>query len=203
MTIRPKMRTVLFVAGFFLLTVGRGSWAAFDRLDINQPVGPLFGLEIEQDGRLIAPDGDSYTLKRKRFKLRFFLRPGQQILANFSQNDRLYLASKKTKSVESILGTEGTGMAETAGNPDKEIWLTDEAWHYWPAEKGEFCRFDSYKEENDVAVAERTVEKFTQDKPIPFNKIDVIYLVYCDYGEDKATWQSVIKAIDSFKLVFK
>lgn len=203
MTMKLAMRTALFVAGVFLLTIASGSWAALDRPEMKPVTGPLFGLQIEQDDKLIAREGDAYTLKRKRFKIRFFLKKGQQILANFSQNDRLYIAAKKTKSIENILGTEGTGMAETAGNPAKEIWLTDEGWHYWPAEKGEFCRFDSYKEENGVVVGERTVEKFTQDKPVPFNKIDVIYLVYCDYGEDKATWQFVVNAIDSFKLIFR
>jgi hypothetical protein len=203
MTIKSAKRTALFGAGLLLLTIASGSWAADDRSETRLVQGPLFGLQIEQDDKLIVPEGDAYNLKRKKFKIRFFLKKGQQILANFSQNDRLYTAAKKTKSIENILSTEGTGMAETAGNPDKDVWLTDEGWHYWPAEAGEFCRFDSYKEENGVVVGERTIEKFTQDKPIPFNKIDVIYLVYCDYGEDKATWQPVINAIDSFKLIFR
>jgi hypothetical protein len=169
--------------------------------------GELFGLEFVQNGGTICPQDGIVRLAKSEFKLRFFLPPGKVVYVNFSAAPALYGAVVAGEPIEPILWFGGTGMAEYARNPDRQIVLSDRAWHVWPAPEGpddEFNRFDKTTPYSNGILCERTVRSVfaaAADGPLAISDLSTIYLVYCDVEYTGSEY--VLHSVQAVKIIFE
>lgn len=110
-----------------------------------QTFADAIGVTIRQGGKELATDGDVVDAAAAPFSVQLRIR----------ENDGLFVRPSFSRE-PSWKASEGSGMSEAPGNPDRDLLLRPEGNHYWSPSSQ---RFDGACETNDGwAVCARTVD---------------------------------------------
>lgn len=150
---------------------------------------PLFAegatVAFEQNGHLMAIEGGVVHLDREPFALVFEFPVGDGIMLHASVNpdhsDRLTAG----KPLHGMFPVSGACTAEWEGNPDRDLVLFDEAYHYWHADPDGRPRFDEVAEAGPDGhiTCVRSVEQLSlkaarRRVPVSDYPYDAVYLVF-------------------------
>ncbi len=168
----------------------------------------FFDVSIVQDGRaLLAVDGQ-VKLKRRPFQVVIRMRNKGAVQLNASTDPRLYRTARAGGSVAAVIPLAGTGMAEHDFNPDRELFLSNQGYHYLHHMGPDSHRFDSVRPDGQGFVCTRSVDKLSglgagEGVPISRFKGGVLYLVLVKSRFDPDTMKSVAEQVEPMALVFE
>ncbi len=143
----------------------------------------LFNLAIWQNGKYITPEGNRFDLEPAPFKIEVSMADGEELFANFQTSDNLYRAVVEGRNFRKILGFDGTGLAESIGNENRDIWLQNRGWQVWTITGDGPHRFDQIRPGDGKRTGIRTVEhlySLSDSGNVEFTEVDQIYCVICD-----------------------
>jgi len=125
--------------------------------------GESFAVAIEQDGRAVPVRDHQVRLKRKAFAVVLAFGRLDGVMVNASFSPRLYEAALERRPLAGVLPLPKRGLAEELFNPDREIFVTDSAYHHWYYFSPKIHRFDSVEKVGEVWVCRRGVQRYRQD----------------------------------------
>ncbi|MCU0428988.1 MAG: hypothetical protein MUF42_03370 [Cytophagaceae bacterium] len=149
-----------------------------------------FHVLIEQGGVIITPNNGEINLKKGEFNIVFELSEPMGVLVNGSFQETTYERAVKGKPKSDLPGFENTGMAEGLLNPDKEIFISNDAPNYWFYDDKENNRFNSVEVVNEKLICKRIIQNFYEVETKKNIKVENVskplYLVFISYRQGKS-----------------
>jgi hypothetical protein len=126
---------------------------------------------------------DVARLRLKPFTLILRLREPQLVLMHASPRPESFKAAREGKPLYKIPGLAGMGAAEHDGNPNRSMFVDDQALNAWYYDDAERHRFDGpCKQQGGGFVCRRTIANlsFLPKKTVPITRFDkpALYLVF-------------------------
>jgi len=174
----------------------------------NQRPDRFFAVFIRQDGQDLPVVKGHVSLHRRPFQVVIRMKSKGAVQLNASTNPKLYQAARRGASVAAVIPLAGTGMAENDFNPDRDLMLTDEGYHYLHHQGPESHRFDQVRPDGNGFVCVRSVDKLSGQQageatPVSAFKSEVLYLVLIKSRFDRHKMDSVAEQVEQLALVFR
>lgn len=144
-----------------------------------------FHVVIEQNGKLIESKNGVVSIDKSEFNILFEFNNPMGLLINGSFKKKTYKLASKGKHKSKLPGFQATGMAEGLSNPDKVIFISDDAPNYWFYDDDEKNRFNSTEKVDGKLLCRRIIKKFYDVKTKTTIKVENVnkplYLVFISY----------------------
>jgi hypothetical protein len=161
-----------------------------------------FRVDFEQSGAAVPLHDHDITLAAKPFVIALRFRSPDSVHVSASTSPRWFDVARTGGAFD--LGNSNSkeapfavarGMAENLVNPDPQLFLSDQASHFWFYEDDKTHRCNTVTKGADGIVCRRRVERVGSGDPIHFDPIasyagKSIYLVFLGAtdGTDAADW---------------
>jgi len=177
-----------------------------DRTDENRIP---FKVYIKQNGLRQSILKNEVTLNKKPFDIVFVFDKPNAVLVSTSFDKSTYEKALQKEPLSKLPGYEGTGMAESPFNADKEVFIDDSSPSYWHYETSKENRFNKVVKSKDSIICTRTINQLyilgeKESSTLPIEQINKpVYFVFINYTIDPKTYNRTELQREMLKINWK
>jgi hypothetical protein len=168
-----------------------------------------FKVYIKQNGLRQSILKNEVTLNKKPFDIVFVFDKPNAVLVSTSFDKSTYVKSLLKEPLSKLPGYEGTGMAESPFNADKEVFIDDSSPSYWHYETSKENRFNKVVKSKDSIICTRTINQLyilgeKESSTLPIEQINKpVYFVFINYTIDPKTYNRTELQREMLKINWK